>query len=384
MEKQPQPWYQVLARTAVFCVLLNWALQNPALAGRWLAAVQRLAAPFAVGAALAFVINVPLCCIEARMDGLPPRLRRPMALTFLGLFLIILLSAVVGVLAPQLRLTILSLQENLPQMWDRFWQWAEVQRRHWPFLGELLSLREDQALWEAVRRQIEGQSRSLLNTTVDAAAGALSALANLGIGAVLAIYILAQKESLCHKCKMVLLAWLPRPAARRIWETGKLAAQTFAAFLSGQCLEACILGGMFAVTLWVCHMPYALFISLLIAVSALVPIVGSVFGCLAGALLIACEDPVQAAWFVVLFLALQQIEGNLIYPRVVGGKVGLPSLWVLAAVTVGGKLFGVPGMIIMIPLCAVAYTLASGATLQKLRQKQQEEQDPFRPPTRHR
>lgn len=136
-----------------------------------------------------------------------------MALTFLGLFLIILLSAVVGVLAPQLRFTLLSLQENLPQMWDRFWQWAEVQRRHWPFLGELLSLREDQALWEAVRRQIEGQSRSLLNTTVDAAAGALNALANLGIGAVLAIYILAQKESLCHKCKMVLLAWLPRPAA---------------------------------------------------------------------------------------------------------------------------------------------------------------------------
>ena len=384
MEKEPRPWYQVLARTAVFCVLLNWALQNPAQAGRWLTAVQRLAAPFAVGAALAFVINVPLCCIEARLDGLPKKMRRPMALTFLGLFLVILLSAVVGVLAPQLRRTVLSLQENLPLMWDRFWLWAEAQRQHWPFLGELLSLREDQALWEAVRRQMEGQSRSLLDTTVDAATGALSALANLGIGAVLAVYILAQKESLCHKLKMVLRAWLPRRTARRIWDTAKLAAQTFAAFLSGQCLEACILGGMFAVMLWICHMPYALLISLLIAIGALVPIVGSVFGCLAGVLLIACEDPVQAAWFVVIFLALQQIEGNLIYPRVVGSKVGLPSLWVLAAVTVGGKLFGIPGMIIMIPLCSVAYTLAAGATLQKLRCRQQQEEDPFRHPGRGR
>ena len=366
MTKEPLPWQHFLARTALGCVLLNWVLQNPALVGRWLAALRGLAAPFAAGAALAFVANVPLCAIERRMNGLPPRLRRPLALVFLGLLLVILVSAVTGIIAPQLRETVLTLREKLPVVWDRFWLWAEQQRQRWPVLGEMFRLQEDQALWEGVRRELEMRDRDLLDTTVDAAAGAVGALADLGIGAVLAVYILARKERLCHQLKLVLWAWLPRRTARALWETGRLTARTFAAFLSGQCLEACILGGLFALTLWFCHMPYAVFISVLIGFGALVPIVGSVFGCLAGAVLIACEDPVQALWFVGLFLALQQIEGNLIYPRVVGGKVGLPSLWVLAAVTLGGRLLGIAGMMGMIPLCSVLYTLAAQATHRRL------------------
>ncbi|MBQ5754473.1 MAG: AI-2E family transporter [Oscillospiraceae bacterium] len=379
MERTPPPWPRQLARAAVGCVLLNWALQNPALVGGWLAAAKDLLAPFAVGGALAFVANVPLCFLEQRMSALPRRLRRPMALAFLGLGLVTAGAVLTGGLAPQLAQAAASVKENLPRLWGGFWAWAESQRRRWPVLGRAFALREDQALWEGVQRQLEQQSGSLLGTTVDAAAGAIGALGDLAIGAVLAVYILAQKEALCHRLKQLLLAWLPRRAAQSFWKTAKLTAQTFENFLSGQCLEACILGGLFVPVLWFCHMPYSLLLSLIMGVSSLVPLVGPAAGCLAGALLIACEDPGRAAWFVVLVLALQQLEGNLIYPRVVGGKVGLPSLWVLAAVTLGGKLFGVAGMIVMIPLCAVLYTLLAGATLRRLEEKKAEEADPFAP-----
>ena len=132
---------------------------------------------------------------------------------------------------------------------------------------------------------------------------------------------------------------------------------TFSNFLSGQCLEACILGSMFVISMTILRMPYAVLIGVLIAVTALIPIVGAFIGCIVGALLICMSNPLQALAFIILFLVLQQIEGNLIYPHVVGSSVGLPGIWVLVAVTVGGSLFGVVGMLTFIPLCSVAYAL---------------------------
>ena len=137
----------------------------------------------------------------------------------------------------------------------------------------------------------------------------------------------------------------------------RLTNVTFSNFISGQCLEACILGTLFVVAMTLVRLPYALLVGVLIALTALIPIVGAFIGCVVGALLIAVTSPVQALAFVVLFLVLQQVEGNLIYPHVVGNSVGLPSIWVLAAVTVGGGLMGVVGMLVFIPLCSVLYAL---------------------------
>ena len=141
---------------------------------------------------------------------------------------------------------------------------------------------------------------------------------------------------------------------------------TFSRFLSGQCLEALILGCMFAIAMAIFRMPYIPLVSVVIAVTALVPIVGAFVGCVVGAFLILVQDPMQAVWFVVMFLVLQQIEGNLIYPRVVGSSIGLPGMWVLVAVGVGGDLMGVGGMLLMIPLTSVLYALMKEITEKRL------------------
>ena len=153
------------------------------------------------------------------------------------------------------------------------------------------------------------------------------------------------------------VSFLPEAAADQLLNILRLSERTFSSFLSGQCLEAVILGTMFFVSMTLLHFPYALLVGVLIALTALIPIVGAFIGCAVGALLMLVNDPWQALWFIVLFLVLQQIEGNLIYPHVVGSSVGLPSIWVLAAVTVGGNIMGIVGMLVFIPLLSVFYTI---------------------------
>lgn len=144
----------------------------------------------------------------------------------------------------------------------------------------------------------------------------------------------------------------------------------FSNFVSGQCLEAVILGGMFVVSMTIFQLPYTMMVGVLIAFTALIPIVGAFIGCFVGAFLIFVDNPIRAVVFVVLFLVLQQIEGNLIYPKVVGNKVGLPAIWVLAAVSIGGSLFGIPGMLFFIPLVSTVYILIRDSVNERNRQKE--------------
>ena len=155
----------------------------------------------------------------------------------------------------------------------------------------------------------------------------------------------------------MIFAFIPRKNADALLKICSLTYRTFANFLAGQCLEAIILGFMFVVTLSILKMPYALLIGILIAFTALIPIFGAFIGCAVGVFLIFMVSPKQAVLFIIIFLLLQQIEGNLIYPHVVGGSVGLPSIWVLAAVTIGGNLMGIVGMLIFIPTVSVFYTI---------------------------
>ena len=148
-----------------------------------------------------------------------------------------------------------------------------------------------------------------------------------------------------------------------------LTKRVFKSFLTGQCLEAVILGAMFMVAMWIFRFPYALLVGILIAFTALSPIFGAFIGCVIGTFLILMVSPVKALLFVVMFLVLQQVEGNLIYPHVVGGSVGLPSIWVLMAVTVGGSLMGVVGMLVFIPFTSVVYTLFREAVHSRLKRK---------------
>ncbi len=177
------------------------------------------------------------------------------------------------------------------------------------------------------------------------------------IGFVFAIYILIQKETLGRQCIKVMNAFFPKKVVDKIYNVCSLSHKTFSKFITGQCLEALILGMMFFVSMTIFRLPYALLVGVLIAFTALIPMIGAFIGCAVGAFLILMVNPMQAVFFIILFLVLQQIEGNLIYPHVVGNSVGLPSMWVLFAVTVGGKLMGIVGMLVFIPLMSVLYTL---------------------------
>ena len=231
-----------------------------------------------------------------------------------------------------------------------------------------LNLDVDQIMNSAVSFFQNGAG-NVLNSTVSAIGSIVSGVTTFVIAFVFACYVLLQKEKLRVQVQKVLYAFLPDKKVESVMEVCSLTSKTFSSFLAGQCVEALILGTMFFVVMSIINMPYALLVGVLIAFTALIPIFGAFIGCFVGAFLILMVDPLQALIFVIMFLVLQQIEGNFIYPKVVGSSVGLPSIWVLAAVTIGGSLMGVVGMLIFIPIVSVIYTLFRSSVYKRLGKK---------------
>lgn len=365
-----------IAALAGLLLLGYWILQNTELIGRLLGWLGGLAAPFVTGGAVAFLVHVPLRAIERSLPKKLQKGRRALALVLTVLAVLAVLGLVLGLVVPELVKTCISLGQKLPGFWQSAIGWLEQLAARYPALPDAIEetltewqLLDWQKIFDTLLGFLGGTGAALMNTTVSAASGLFSGAANLFIGLVFAFYLLAQKENLGRQMRMLLYALLPGHAADEALRITHLVDKTFSSFLSCQCLEACILGGMFAVSMLLCRMPYITLISVLIAFTALIPLVGAFIGCGVGALLIAVQNPMQAVWFVVLFLCLQQVEGNLVYPRVVGNSVGLPSIWVLVAITLGGNLFGIGGMLVMIPLCSVAYTLLREWVWKRLRQR---------------
>jgi len=357
---------------ATFCILLYWGLQNMDRVATFLGMVGGLLLPFLLGAAMAFILNVPMRAIETH---LPQKLQR----AHRGISLVLTLAAVVGVVMvvsllvlPQLKNTVQTIAARMPAFWAQAQQWANELMIRYPELADWLSEAGNLNLrnvTQQVMDWLKNGGLALVGNTVTAATGIISGFVNFFIALIFAIYLLFQKETLSRQGRMLLFAWMRPEHAEKVLEVVRLANKTFSNFLSGQCLEACILGALFAVGMLLFRMPYVLLISVLVAVTALIPVFGAFIGCFVGAFLILIQNPMQAVVFVILFLVIQQIEGNLIYPRVVGGSVGLPSVWVLAAVTLGGSMFGVMGMLVMIPLCSVLYSLLRTATRERLRSR---------------
>jgi predicted PurR-regulated permease PerM len=206
--------------------------------------------------------------------------------------------------------------------------------------------------------------------TFSAIGSVFSGVFNGVISFVFALYCLFRKEILARQGRRLLYAFLPEHFCDETIRIFRLTSSTFSNFISGQCLEAVILGAMFAVAMLIFRMPYVPLVSVLVAITALVPIVGAFVGCGLGAFFILVDDPIKAVWFVIMFLVIQQIEGNVVYPKVVGGSVGLPGMWVLLAVALGGKLMGVAGMFIMIPVVSVVYALLREVTEKRLKLRQ--------------
>lgn len=341
-----------------------------------------LISPFLLGAAIAFVINVLMRFLERylfenshiRKFKVTSKIKRPISLLLAVCLIIWLIVVIVLYVLPHLGEAVsslaLSIQKFIPQAYywlnDLFNNNPEMQKA----LEPLLTVQFD---WGTIVNNIINFLKSgignALGSTISVATVLVDGTVNFIVGFVFACYILLQKEKLLYQLRKLLEAFLPEKAAGKIWYVGQLTEKIFSNFITGQCVEAVILGAMFVITLSIFKFPYALLIGVLIGFLALIPIFGAFIGCVLGAFLILMVDPLKALIFILIFLVLQQIEGNLIYPRVVGSSVGLPAIWVLAAVTVGGSLMGVLGMLIFIPLVSVFYTLLKQTVNRRIEEK---------------
>ena len=330
-------------------------------------AVWGIIFPFVLGGAIAFVINVPMSFLEKKLFGKAKekgskaagKLARPISL-FLTIILVVgVIVLVMFGLIPQLTATIGSLMNSIAEFIPQMQSWVREfthNNREIMDLVNQVEFNPNKAIQWGMSILGNGAG-NFMNTTMTAVGSIVSGVTTFFIAFSFACYILFQKEKLHVQVRKVFFAFIPKRKAEVILEVCSLTYRTFANFLAGQCLEAVILGSMFVITLSILKMPYALLIGIIIAFTALIPIFGAFIGCALGCLLIFMVSPKQAILFILVFLILQQIEGNLIYPHVVGSSVGLPSIWVLAAVTIGGNLLGIVGMLIFIPLVSVLYTL---------------------------
>lgn len=335
--------------------------------------------PFILGGAIAFVLNVPMSFIERHLfpeerreksKGMK-KLARPVSMLIVLFAVIAVIGLVMFVVLPQLASTFAGLGKSIQAFIPQVQEWADqLFHNNDEIMNWVNSLEFDwNKIMNAVIDFFRNGAGSVLNSTLTAARSIVSGLTTFFISFVFAVYILLQKEKLSVQAKKVLFAFARKGRAEATLEVLALTYNTFSSFLTGQCVEAVILGSMFVVTMTILKLPYALLVGILIAFTALIPIFGAFIGCVVGAFLIFMVDPVKALIFIVMFLVLQQIEGNLIYPHVVGSSVGLPSIWVLAAVTIGGNLLGIVGMLIFIPLVSVVYALFREIVYLKLKQR---------------
>lgn len=358
------------------CIILYWLLHETTQVSAVISGLADMLSPFVVGAALAFVLNVPMRAIEKCLRKIKQQgIRRAISILLTIIAVVLVLFGVFYLLIPQVITTLESLIAGLPPFFQRIQVWFTSFLEEHPELLDLISKYTDinQMDWSAI---IQNAISLITNGLGDFVSKLFSFAVDLGTGVfnavlsvVFALYCLARKEILARQGRRILYSIISERAGDETVRILRMTNSTFSAFISGQCLEAVILGTMFAITMPIFEMPYVPLISAIIALSALVPIVGAFVGCFIGAFLILIVSPAQAFWFIVLFLVLQQIEGNLIYPRVVGRSVGLPGMWVLFAVAVGGDLMGVGGMLLMIPLASVCYTLAREFTQKRLQSR---------------
>lgn len=353
-------------------ILLNWALQNMSTLGGFLGYIVKVITPFIVGFCIAFILNVPMRVIEKKLISIRnTTLRRLVSLLLTIIFMLSVILLVMLIIIPELVQTIESLIDKLPGFVDRVTALGEKVSDELPNLEVWLSNLDLD--WEGMGKNaldtLKSGATSVLNSTVNIASLVFSSIYNFLIGFVFAIYILFEKENVTRQLKKLVYAYLPEKRADRLVSIFALVNNTFSKFVTGQCTEAVILGLMFLIAMSIFRFPYALVVSVLIACTALIPMFGAFIACFIGAFLILVTNPVKAVWFVVMFLVLQQIEGNVIYPRVVGNSLGLPGLWVLVAVLIGGSTMGVTGMLISVPLCSVLYVLLRESVGKRLVEK---------------
>ncbi|MBQ2432765.1 MAG: AI-2E family transporter [Peptococcaceae bacterium] len=376
MDKKLFRSYMLLITFAVALILLLTKI-DVLLSG--LGVALGLLKPFFIGFAIAFVLNIPYTVILDglnRMDakGKLKKVKNPIAIIGAYVLCIGIIVGIFAIIIPELGRSINSLISNSEEYMDNiqgFFIWLSQFDFSW-----LAELDLNQIL-----TSLKAELTAFLNKSINAlsavfpqifsmTASVISIVANFFIAMIVSIYLLVSKEDLCRQIKKLTYAFLPRSWADECVEIVHLSSQCFTNFVTGQLMEACILGLLCFVGMTIFRFEYAFLISMMIGVSAIIPVVGAFIGTVPGVLLLLFVEPMQAIWFVVFILVLQQIEGNLIYPKVVGESVGLPALWVLMGIVVGGGVGGVLGMLLGVPVFTIVYKLTSKITHDRLQKKE--------------
>lgn len=324
-----------------------------------------IAAPFFIGAGVAYIVNTAMSPLE-RLWGLifkkskgklQAKFKRPVCLTLAFLIVLGIIFAVFFMIIPELTKTITGLANMLPTYAATLTGWWKMLSAWTSGFGiELPEININTAeIGKLLNNLIANYGNHFLDETLNVTTQIIGGLISTVLGLVFSVYMLATKEKLTAQAKTVVRAFVKEPRAKKIIDFFSLCNETLSRFVNGQLIEAVILGALCFIGMLIFQMPYAGVISILLSFTALVPLFGVFIGTAIGATLIVLEDPLKALWFIIFIVVLQQIEGNLIYPRVVGKSVGLPGIWVLLAITVGGNAFGLLGMLFAVPVCSVLY-----------------------------
>lgn len=350
-----------------FTVLLIWAIYNHKLLFKYIGELYSLISPYVIGLCIAYVVNVIMRPIERLWMKLlskckgkwVEKMKRPICLLLSILLVIGIILAVVFIIMPELSDSVSSLVSMVPSYVSEVESWWEALALRLDKYGvELPQFSFDTDKFIQI---LKDGGTAVLNTTLSATMSMVTAVINIVLALAFSIYVLAQKETLKRQSKKVLAKLMKPEKMQKLLDMLDLINRTFTNFITGQLTEAVIIGALCFIGMSIFRMPYAPAISVLVGFTALIPVFGAFIGTAIGAFLILLVKPIQAVWFVVFIIVLQQFEGNLIYPKVVGKSVGLPGIWVLVAVTIGGNAMGVVGMLISVPLCSVLYVVARNA-----------------------
>lgn len=351
-------------------IVAYWGINNLATVGSVINTVIDIIFPFILGGALAYILNIPMSFFERKFTRTEKKkkakkktkLKRILAIILSVIVIIFILTLIITLIVPELVNIFNLLIDNIPYYVQEITKFAQNYSQELPNINNFLQNLEV----ENLKKEAIDQGIKLLTSSISVITNVFSGIATFFIAIFFAMYILIDKEKLKEQTKKLIKAYLGEKRAEKIINVGRISNNIFRSFFTVQCLEATILGVLCILGMIILRIPYAVPIGVLVGVTALIPVVGCFIGIIIGAILILSINPIKVITFIIFVLILQQVEGNVIYPRVVGSSVGLPGMWVLVAVSVGGSLGGILGMLIGVPIASIIYTLVKKDVNKKL------------------
>lgn len=363
-------------------ILFYWILKNYEIFFSIISSINSTIFPFILGACIAFVLNILMNFFEKRLfkDKIikgkkvenKNKLKRPISMILAICTIVLFITLVIGLVIPELIQVISKIISQIPTFWDWIQENAKSFIDKYPTIVD--AIENTDISIDDVNSKLSSLAVSLggniLNTSASIVSAIFGGIFNFIVSIIFSIYILLQKEKLKNQAKKIVFAYFKKENANRFLYVAEKANNTFISFITGQVIEAMILGSLCCIGMIILKIPYSITIGVLVGFTALIPIVGAFIGIIVGSILILADMPKKVIVFIIFVLILQQFEGNIIYPKVVGNSVGLPSIWVLFAITIGGSIGGIVGILLSVPIFSVFYTLLKEDVALKLKDKE--------------